>query len=271
MNDYLQQFRLDGRVALVTGAARGLGAEVAEALASVGAKVMLTDVLVAEGEATAARLSVAGGTVAFLRHDVTQEADWIAAVQATVERFGGLDVVVNNAGIETAAFFADCELTEFRRTMAINVDGVFLGIKHAIRAMRPGGGAGRGGSIINLSSVAGLVGMPTLGAYCASKGAVRIMTKAAAVECARLEYGIRVNSIHPGVVKTEMGSNVVRNFARLGFAPDEAAADALIASLHPLGYGQPVDIANAVIYLAGDASRWTTGAEIVVDGGATAT
>ncbi len=271
MNDYLRQFRLDGRVALITGAARGLGAEMAEALVAVGAKVMLTDVLVAEGEATAQRLRAEGGEAGFQRHDVTQEADWVAAVEATLQRFGGLDVVVNNAGIETAAFFADCELADFRRTMAINVDGVFLGVKHAIRAMRPGGGAGRGGAIINLSSVAGLVGVPTLGAYCTSKGAVRLMTKAAAVECARLGYGIRVNSVHPGIVKTEMGANVVRNFARLGLAPDEAAADALVGSMHPLGYGQPADVANAVIYLAGDASRWTTGAEVVVDGGATAT
>jgi NAD(P)-dependent dehydrogenase (short-subunit alcohol dehydrogenase family) len=270
MSDHLQNFRLDDRVALVTGAARGLGAQIAEALASVGARVMLTDVLTDALEATTEALATADAKVAFRRHDVTQEADWVSAMQATLTRFGRLDVVVNNAGIETAALFADCELVDFRRTMAINVDGVFLGIKHAVRAMRPGGGAGRGGSIVNLSSAAGLVGVPTLGAYCASKGAVRLMTKAAAVECARLGYGIRVNSVHPGIVKTEMGSNVVRNFARLGLAPDEAAADAFISSMHPLGYGQPADVAHAVIYLASNASRWTTGAEIVLDGGATA-
>jgi 3alpha(or 20beta)-hydroxysteroid dehydrogenase len=155
--------------------------------------------------------------------------------------------------------------------MAVNVDGVFLGIKHAIRGMRPGGPAGRGGSVVNLSSVAGLIGMPTLGAYCASKGAVRLLTKAAAVECGRLGYGIRVNSIHPGIVKTDMGINVLRNFARLGLAPSEEAADALVLSMHPIGYGLPSDVANAALFLASDASRWVTGSEIVTDGGASAT
>ena len=264
--------RLGGKVALVTGGARGLGAEMASALLQVGAAVMVTDVLHDAGRQTEARL--AGqypDRVAFMHHDVTQEAEWEAAVAGTLQRFGGLDVLVNNAGIETAAFLADCDLGEFRRTMAVNVDGVFLGVKHAIRAMRPGGAAGRGGSIINLSSVAGLIGQPTLGAYCASKGAVRLLTKAATVECGRLGNGIRVNSIHPGIVKTEMGVNVVRNFAKLGMAPDEATADALVQSLHPIGYGQPSDVANAVVFLAGDAARWITGAELVTDGGATAT
>jgi 3alpha(or 20beta)-hydroxysteroid dehydrogenase len=270
--DYNSISRLDGKIALVTGGARGLGAEIADALLQLGASVMITDVLDEVGAGTTATLDAkAPGRVAYLHHDVTKEAEWEAAVAATVKRFGGLDILVNNAGIETAAFFADCELADFQRTMAINVDGVFLGIKHAIRAMRPGGAAGKGGSIVNLSSVAGLVGLPTLGAYCASKAAVRVMNKAAAVECGRLGYGIRVNSVHPGIVKTEMGVNVVKNFARLGMVPDEASADAMIESMHPIGYGKPSDVASAVLYLASDAARWTTGAEIVIDGGATAT
>jgi NAD(P)-dependent dehydrogenase (short-subunit alcohol dehydrogenase family) len=269
--DYTNISRLDGKVALVTGGARGLGAEIAEALLQMGASVMITDVLDQAGADTTAALQLkAPGRVAFLHHDVTCEADWEAAVAGTLERFARLDVLVNNAGIETQALFADCELGEFQRTMAINVDGVFLGIKHAIRAMRPGGPAGKGGAIVNLSSVAGLVGMPTLGAYCASKAAVRMMSKAAAVECGRLAYGIRVNSLHPGVVKTDMGINVVKNFARLGMVADEASADAMVESMHPIGYGQPGDVASAVLYLASDAARWTTGAELVIDGGATA-
>lgn len=270
--DYSKVSRLDGKVALVTGGARGLGAEIADALLQMGASVMISDLLDSLGEQTCKALDAKHpGRVAYVHQDVTQEADWEAAVAATVQRFGGFHVLVNNAGIETAALFADCELADFQRTMRINVEGTFLGIKHAIRSMRPGGAAGQGGSIVNLSSVAGWVGSPTLGAYCASKGAVRLLTKAAAVECGKLGYGIRVNSVHPGVVKTEMGVNVVNNFAKLGLAPDEASADAMIESLHPLGYGQPSDVANAVLFLAGDASRWVTGAELVTDGGATAT
>ena len=271
MTQYLEQVRLDGKVVLISGAARGLGAEIAEALLQAGASVMLSDVLSDLGAQTAERLAEAhGGRAAFCKHDVTREEDWIGAVQAAIEHFGGLDILVNNAGIETAALVAECELADFQRTMAINVDGVFLGIKHALRAMRPGGASGRGGSIINLSSVAGLVGMPSLTAYCTSKGAVRLMTKAAAIEAAKLGYGVRINSIHPAIIKTDMGANVVNNLVRVGLAPDAASADAFVESLHPLGYGQPRDVASAVLFLAGPASSWMTGSELVLDGGASA-
>lgn len=272
MTDYLGQIRLDGKVALVSGAARGLGAEIAEALLQAGASVMVTDVRVELGSEKAQSLIEAhDGRAAFLRHDVTQEADWVAAIEATVERFGGLDILVNNAGIETSALVVDCELEAFQRTMAINVDGVFLGIKHALRAMRPGGVSGRGGAIVNLSSVAGLIGSPSLTAYCASKGAVRLMTKASAIEAAQLGYGVRINSVHPAIIKTDMGTNVINNLVRVGLAPDEASADAFAQSTHPMGYGQPRDVASAVLFLASPASKWMTGAELVIDGGVTAT
>lgn len=237
-----------------------------------GASVMLTDVRAELGATKASELNDAhNGRAAFMHHDVTQEADWVAAVEATVERFGGLDILVNNAGIETSALVTECELGEFQRTMAINVDGVFLGIKHALRAMRPGGASGRGGSIVNVSSIAGLIGSPSLTAYCASKGAVRLMTKAAAIEAAQLGYGVRINSVHPAIIKTDMGINVVNNLVRVGLAPDEESADAMVQSAHPMGYGQPRDIAAAVLHLASPASAWMTGAELVIDGGVTAT
>jgi 3alpha(or 20beta)-hydroxysteroid dehydrogenase len=262
------RFLLEGKVALVTGAARGLGAEIAQVLAAAGAAVLLTDVL-ADVEQTAAALAARGMRAASLSHDVVDEAQWMRAVDTAVQRFGGLDIVVNNAGIETMALFTECSVEDWDRTHDVNVKGVFLGIKHAMRAMRPGAAAGNGGVIINLSSVAGLIGMPALGAYCSSKGAVRLLTKAAAAEAAKLGYGIRVNSIHPAIVKTDMGANVVKGFARLGLAPDEASADAYIESLHPIGYGRPEDIASAVLFLASPASRWMTGTELVLDGGAT--
>lgn len=267
MNDYNARFRLDGKIALVTGAARGLGAAMARTLVAGGARVMLSDILDKEGRGVAAEL---GANAAFVHHDVTREDEWEKAVAATVERFGGLDVLVNNAGTETAALFADCELEEFQRVMSINADGTFLGIKHGIRAMRPTGACGRGGSIVNLSSAAGLVGIMSIGAYCGAKGAVRLMTKSAAAECGRFGYGIRVNSVHPGLVKTEMGEKFLQNFVRLGLVPDYAAIDEAFLAAHPIGLGQPDDIANAVCFLASDASRWMTGAELAVDGGLTA-
>ena len=260
------QLGLGGKVAIVTGAARGLGAAVAAALSAAGVRVVLTDILEKEGLETAAGIPDS----AFLKHDVSKESDWKSVVDKTIASFGGLDIIVNNAGVESASLFADCDLDEFKRIQSINVDGTFLGIKWGIRAMRPGGGAGHGGSIVNLSSVAGLVGVPGLGAYCAAKGGVRLMSKAAAIECARLGYGIRVNSLHPAIIKTRMGMDVIKSFVDIGLAENEQAAEAVMASLHPMGYGEPSDVANAVCYLASSAAKWVTGAELVIDGGLTA-
>ncbi len=160
---------------------------------------------------------------------------------------------------------------DLRRLTDVNVNGVLLGHKHAISAMRPDGAAGRGGSIINLSSVAGLAGFMGLGAYSASKGAVRILSKTAAVECGQLGYGIRVNSVHPGLVETEMGNKLVSDYVGLGVFPDFDTGLEAFRSQHPIGrIGKPRDVANAALFLASDLSTWITGAELAVDGGMTA-
>lgn len=265
MTDYGKLFRLDGKVALVTGGARGIGAAVAEALAQAGAAVLVSDILEDAGRQTVARIRKAQGKAEFQRHDVTDEAQWVSAVAAAKSQMGGLDILVNNAGIETAALLTQCAVEDFRRLMDVNVTGVFLGLKHAVGAM------GAGASIINLSSVAGLVGTTGHIAYHASKGAVRLMTKAAAIECAQLGTGIRVNSVHPAIVQTDMGTNFIQHFVDLKLAPDYATAEAAFKAAHPLGrFGEPADVASAVIYLASDAARWVTGTELVIDGGYTA-
>lgn len=265
-------FSLDGKVALITGGARGIGAECAKVLAAAGASVLVTDVLSAAGQTTVESIKSSGYKAAYLDLDVTREEAWMAAIDATVSTFGNIDILVNNAGIEIMGAIADVSHEEFRRIMAINVDGVFLGCKHGVIAMRPGGRGGRGGSIINLSSVAGIVGLPWLSAYGASKGAVRLMTKDVAVECGRLGYGIRCNSIHPGVVATDMAESFFRKNQALagGTASLEETKTAFIGA-HPIGrLGVPRDIANAVRFLASDAAAWITGAELAVDGGWTA-
>src|SRR5581483_3898546 len=219
MADGGKAFRLDGKAALVSGAARGIGAAVAQALADAGAAVMVADVLEKDGRDTVAKIKSAGGKAEFFKHDVTREAEWEAAIAAAVKAFGKLDVLVNNAGIETAAMLSQCTLEDFERVMKVNVSGVFLGLKHAVRVMK-------GGSIINLSSVAGLIGTTGHIAYHTSKGAVRLMSKAAAVECAQLGTGIRVNSVHPAIVRTDMGTNFIKHAVELGLAPDYATAEA---------------------------------------------
>ncbi|HEY0914163.1 MAG TPA: glucose 1-dehydrogenase [Solimonas sp.] len=265
MTDYNKMFRLDGKVALVTGGARGIGAEVAEALAQAGAAVMVTDILDSVGQQTVERIRKAGGKAAFHHHDVTVEAEWEAAIAATQKELGGFDILVNNAGIETAALLTQCELADFRKLMDVNVNGVFLGLKHAVRVLKPGS------SIVNLSSVAGLIGTTGHIAYHASKGAVRLMAKAAAVECAQLGLGIRINSVHPAIVDTEMGTNFIKHFVDLQLAPDYATAEGAFKAAHPLGgFGKPADVAGAVIYLSSEAGRWITGTELVLDGGYTA-
>ena len=264
-------FRLDGRVALVTGAGRGIGAEIAATLAAAGADVMLTDIDAATGAETAARINATGARAKFMVQDVTDEALWPVIVAGVESSFGGLDILVNNAGIETAAMIANCELADFQRVMAVNVTGVFLGVRAAVRAMQPGGSTGRGGAIVNMSSVAGLVGTAGHIAYHTSKGAVRLMTKAAAVELAQLQTGIRVNSVHPAIIETAMGKSFVEDFVALGLVPDAATAEASFKAAHPMGHmGKPEDVAAAVLYLASGASKWVTGTELVVDGGFTA-
>jgi NAD(P)-dependent dehydrogenase (short-subunit alcohol dehydrogenase family) len=252
--------RLAGKVALVTGAASGLGAESARRLARAGAAVMLTDLVADAGEAVTAEIVDAGGRAAFLAHDVTSEGDWARVVAGAVERYGRLDVLVNNAGIGGGPFDLMTHTAEdWRRVMAVNLDGVFFGLRHAGPAMAASGG----GSIINLSSILGKVGLPGAAAYCASKGAVLMLTKAAALEWAPL--GIRVNSVHPGFIDTPMVSGALHR------AENGNERREMIISRHALGrLGEPREIADAVVFLASDESSFMTGAEMVVDGGYTA-
>jgi 3alpha(or 20beta)-hydroxysteroid dehydrogenase len=261
---------LSGKVAAVTGAAGGIGAEIARTLAKAGAHVVLGDVQIERGQEVSKQINAEGGTSKFVLHNTTKESEWIQFLDTAINTFAGLDILVNNAAIEQTCFFENIELADIERLMSVNVTGVLLGHKHAVRAMKPGGRAGKGGSIINLSSVAGLIGTPGLGVYSASKGAIRLLTKAAAVEFGRLGYGIRVNSIHPGLVETDMGAKLLDDFVSLGMFKDREDAYIQMKAAHPLGItGLPTDIANVALFLASDLSRWMSGAELVVDGAMT--
>jgi len=252
--------RLQGKVALVTGGGLGLGRATALLLAHEGARVAVTDVREAEGRSVAEAIVGGGGEAIFVSHDVAKESDWETAIAATLKAFTTLDILVNNAGVALGANVEETSLEQWRSLMAINLDGVFLGTKHAIAAMKK-----RGGSIVNLSSIEGLIGDPGLAAYNASKGGVRIFSKSAALHCAKSGYRIRINTVHPGYIWTPM----VENY--LAAQPDPAAAKNALAALHPLGHlGEPDDIANGVLYLASDESKFVTGAELVIDGGYTA-
>ena len=252
--------RLAGKVALVTGAASGLGAETARRLAREGAAVMLSDLSVGDGEAVTAEIIAGGGRAAFIAHDVTSEDDWTATVSATTTALGRLDILVNNAGITgNQLALMTHSLADWRRILAVNLDGVFLGMR-AVGPVMAGQG---GGSIINLSSIMGKVAMPNVTAYAASKGGVLMLTKAAAVEWAPL--GIRVNSVHPGFIDTPMVANA------LHAAENGNEIRSAIIAAHPLGrLGVPREIADAVVFLASDEASFMTGAELVVDGGYTA-
>ena len=226
-------------------------------LAREGAAVILTDLRADLGEATAEAIRRAGGEAHFLRHDVSGEEDWKRVIDAACSRHGRLNVLVNNAGVGIVGNCEDQTLESWHALMRVNLDGVFLGTKHAMPVMRRGGG----GSIVNLSSIEGIVGSPDQVAYCTSKGGVRNFTKAAALHGAA--FGVRVNSIHPGYIRTEM---VEEYFVEHG--DDVEKAIAAVAKLHPLGrIGRPDDIAYGVLYLASDESSFMTGSELVIDGG----
>jgi len=251
--------RVAGKVALVTGAASGIGRASAEVLAREGASVILTDVQ-AMGEDVAAGIRKSGGKARFVAHDVSSEGEWMSIVAGIAKTEGRLDILVNNAGIAVAGLIHELTLEQWRHQMAVNVDGVFLGVKTSLPLMRKN----RGGSIVNISSVAGLRGAANLSAYCTSKGAVRLFTKSVAIECAVMQDGIRCNSIHPGLIETPIWGQVVPG------ANEPFDLDAMSALRVPLRRkGMPADIANAVLFLASDESSYMTGEEMVVDGGMT--
>jgi 3(or 17)beta-hydroxysteroid dehydrogenase len=244
--------RLDGKVAIVTGAASGMGRADAEALCRAGAHVLLTDINASAGEDVAAALNaMRPGSAAFSTQDVRDESRWTEVVTEATRRFGGLHVLVNNAGVMVAATPETTTLEQFRFANSVMSEGVFLGCKAAIPAMHSSGG----GSIINMSSVASHLGYPVFFAYSAAKGAVRAMTKSIALHCQMNKYRIRCNSVHPGAIDTPMLAAANEVFG-LNMAVHEAA---------PWGLGKPEDVANLIVFLASDESRYINGSEIMID------
>ena len=251
--------RLDGKVAIITGAGSGMGAATAKLFASEGAAVVVADTSDEGGNSTVAEITEAGGRAQFVHTDVTDESAWERLIAATDEAFGQLDILVNNAGISGSAY-ADTTSTEGWRTiMGVNVDGVFLGTKHAIPIMTRGGG----GSIVNISSVAGLRASSHAAAYGASKGGVRQYSKSVAQHCARRGYGIRCNSIHPGSIETPMGQHAMSGVA----ATLDEGRERYKKGIPLKAIGEPDDIAYAALYLACGESKYVTGQELTVDGG----
>jgi NAD(P)-dependent dehydrogenase (short-subunit alcohol dehydrogenase family) len=251
--------RVKGKVAIVTGGGGGMGRADAMLLAKEGAKIVVTDLDEAAVKNVAGEINSQGGKAVSIKHDVASETDWSTVLRKTLEEFGKLDVLVNNAGVILYKKIEDISLSEWRWLMSVNLDGVFLGTKFAIEAMKKNGG----GSIINIASVAGLIGNPDASAYHASKGGVRSFSKAAAIECSKAGYGynIRVNSIYPGVINTRMADDLRKDEAKYKTA----------VSWHPIGhFGEPEDVAYGVLYLASDESKFLTGSELVIDGGWTA-
>ena len=256
--------RVAGKTALITGAASGLGAASARLLAREGATVVLTDMNDAAGQGVLRDIEAEGGSGMYLHLDVAREDDWIGAMALIKQRFGRLDVAVNCAGTAIARSFpTDTTLDDWRRLMSVNLDGVFLATKYALAAMQESDPVN--GSIINISSVLGLVGMPDIAAYNASKGGVRLYSKSVALSCAERKLNVRVNTIHPGFIYTPLLQKAMDRF------DDAEAGRRHYDALAPVGHlGEPQDIAYGVLYLASDESKFVTGAELVIDGGYTA-
>ena len=247
--------RLEGKVALISGGARGQGATEGQLFVDEGAMVVLADILDVEGEATAAQIRENGGEASYVHLDVTSEDEWRNAVEFALQTYGRLDILINNAAIYKRTPIVDTDLEEWRQIMEVNSTGVFLGTKHAIPAMQRSGG----GSIINISSTAGLIGSARGSAYGASKGSVRLFTKYTAIQHAT--EGIRANSIHPGPIDTVM---IADNLA----TPEARAESEARVPLRRIGTA--MDVAYGALFLASDESSYMTGAELVIDGGVTA-
>lgn len=250
--------RLEGKAALITGGASGLGRAIARSFAAEGARVALADI---DGEGGGAAAAELGDRAAFFRLDVTREEDWRRVVAEAEEWADGLHILVNSAGIVFLKTVEETSYEDWRRMMAVNLDGVFLGCKHAIPALSRAGG----GSIVNMSSVSGLIGGANLAAYNASKGGVRLLTKSVALHCAKAGAGVRCNSIHPAFIATPMVDGLVAEAA-----DPQRAAEGLRRQI-PLGrIGEAEEVAALAVYLASDESAFVTGAEMVIDGGLTA-
>ena len=261
-------FDLGGRKALVTGGARGLGAGMAQALAAAGASVVVADILDEAGQATVQALRAGGAHAHFVHLDVTDEAQWAAAVGTTVKMLGGFDILVNNAGVEETALVADIDVAALRHMLDVNIVGTALGLKHAFRAMRPGGAAGQGGVVVNVASVAATIAFPAIAGYSATKSAVDRLTRVAAMESGQLGYGVRVNCVYPGLVPTDMGMKLANDVVSVGLFPSTEAAVGAIVAQTPLGrLGTVADMADVVAFLCSDAARFITGAGLPVDGG----
>ncbi|MBI1252250.1 MAG: glucose 1-dehydrogenase [Alphaproteobacteria bacterium] len=254
--------RLAGKVAIITGAAKGLGEADARLFAQEGAQVVLTDVDEVNGARVAAEI---GAAAAFLRQDVRHEREWTALIPEVVQRFGRLDILVNNAGVVEAGTIEDVTEADYRFIMAVSADGALWGCKHAIPAMRASGG----GSIVNMASIASVQGEPSVAAYCAAKGAVEALTRAVAVHCAQLKDPIRCNSVHPVGIDTPMVRAMPERLAKLRESGSVVARQAPANSANRLG--EPIDIANTVLFLASDESRFINGQAIIVDNSSSVT
>jgi NAD(P)-dependent dehydrogenase (short-subunit alcohol dehydrogenase family) len=240
----------------------------AEALAAAGASVMIGDILVDAGKATAKAISDKGAKASFVPLDVTDEASWEKAVTQTIADLGGYDILVNNAGVEITSLVVDVKPADLRKMCDVNIVGVGLGMKHALRAMKPGGAAGKGGSIVSISSVAATIAFPGIAGYSGTKSAVDRMTRVAAMEAGKLGYGVRVNCIFPGLVPTDMGMQLAGDVVKVGLFPSAEAAVGAVVEQTPLGrLGNVAEMADAVVFLCSDAARFITGAGLPVDGG----
>ncbi|PHQ27964.1 SDR family oxidoreductase [Leeuwenhoekiella nanhaiensis] len=254
--------RVKNKVAIVTGGASGLGKSSAILLAREGAKIVITDVDDENGTKVVQDINNDGGEAIFIKQDVSKEEEWKMVIETTIKTYGKLHIVANSAGIGIGGTVEDVTLDDWKNLIDVNLHGTFLGTQYGIKGMKE---TGEGGSIINFSSIEGLIGDPNLPAYNASKGGVTIFTKSAALHCAKQGYKIRVNSIHPAYIWTPM----VENFLKAQGDVEEGKKQ--LESLHPVGHlGEPDDIGYGVVYLASDESKFMTGSELVIDGGYTA-